>query len=270
MILMPHFVSDPASQITPTRSWVLAFDASAPRSTIAVGWVGESPDDTHLIASDEDKDGANQCSIHLVPRIEAAVQRAGIQLRELSCIAVGCGPGIFTGSRVAVATAKGLALGLGVPCLGLSTLACLAASAPGVQELALNKHQRVLATLDARRNQVYGAIYRIGPGAVDFTREGEEQCTELAKLLAATKAPPPPAYGPGVGAYGSVIPEPARSLSLTSTGPTAKGLWRTTVHAWHCQEKTTASELEIVYLRASYAEMGINKPKRPVFHSPLL
>ena len=122
-------------------TWTLAFDASTAKTVVALGRARE------LVCSEELQEGANQASTHLVPTIHAVLARAGIGLRELSLVAAGRGPGTFTGARVAVATAKGLAHGLSIPTLGVSTLAALAASAP--------RSGRVLALLDARRGEVH-------------------------------------------------------------------------------------------------------------------
>ena len=70
--------------------------------------------------------------------------RADCGAAALPRIVCGCGPGSFTGVRIGIATARGLALGLAVPCDGVSTLAALAAGAPGA-----------LALVDARRGEVF-------------------------------------------------------------------------------------------------------------------
>lgn len=88
--------------------------------------------------------------------IEQLLAESGCRLRELAAIAVGLGPGSFIGVRVAVATAKGLALGAGVPLIGVSSLAALALSAarPG----------RIGVAIDAKKGQVYCGVYDV-PGA---------------------------------------------------------------------------------------------------------
>lgn len=65
----------------------------------------------------------------LLPRLDALLQEAGIARSELSGVAVGTGPGAFTGLRVGIATAKGLAHGLGLPILGIATSSALLAAA---------------------------------------------------------------------------------------------------------------------------------------------
>src|SRR5215210_5041977 len=72
--------------------------------------------------------------------VDEVLARAGCPPADLSQIIVGCGPGSFTGLRIGIATARGLALGLRLPCVGVSTLTALAAGAPGG-----------LALIDARR-----------------------------------------------------------------------------------------------------------------------
>jgi tRNA threonylcarbamoyladenosine biosynthesis protein TsaB len=80
----------------------------------------------------------------LLEDVDALLRQAGAHTRELGALAVGTGPGSFTGVRVGLATARGLALALGVPVAGVSTLAALAAGAPGA-----------LPVIDARRGEVF-------------------------------------------------------------------------------------------------------------------
>ncbi|MGN6514107.1 MAG: tRNA (adenosine(37)-N6)-threonylcarbamoyltransferase complex dimerization subunit type 1 TsaB [Lysobacteraceae bacterium] len=89
-----------------------------------------------------------------LPWAEALLAEAGIAKAQLDAVAVGRGPGAFTGVRLAIALGQGIALGLDRPLLPVSTLAALAADAPG---------ERVLAAIDARMGEVYlGAFAREG------------------------------------------------------------------------------------------------------------
>lgn len=89
-----------------------------------------------------------------LPWAEALLAEAGLARSQLDAIAVGRGPGAFTGVRLGVAIAQGIALALDVPVLPVSTLLALAARAPATAE-------RVLAAIDARMGEVYlGAFVR--------------------------------------------------------------------------------------------------------------
>jgi tRNA threonylcarbamoyladenosine biosynthesis protein TsaB len=76
--------------------------------------------------------------------VDALLRQAGAHTRELEGIAVGIGPGSFTGIRIGLATARGLALALGVPVAGVSTLDALSTGAPGA-----------VPVIDARRGEVF-------------------------------------------------------------------------------------------------------------------
>ena len=100
----------------------------------------------------------------LVPRLHS--QRLFPLLRELlspgdlgaqgiDAIAYGCGPGSFTGLRIAASAVQGLAFTAGLPCIGVSTLLCLAQTA--LREAAVQPEDTVLATLDARLDELYYA-----------------------------------------------------------------------------------------------------------------
>lgn len=134
---------------------LLAFDTSTDRLSIAVEragrqWLHEGP-------------GGAQASTDLIPAILGLLAQAGLSLAALDALVFGRGPGAFTGLRSACAVAQGLAFGAragaGIPVLPVDTLLALA-------EEARHAHgsTRVLATLDARMDQVYAAAYRWDAG----------------------------------------------------------------------------------------------------------
>jgi tRNA threonylcarbamoyladenosine biosynthesis protein TsaB len=93
----------------------------------------------------------------LMPLVERVVERSGFGFSDLSRIAVTVGPGSFTGLRVGIAAARGLALATGKPAIGLTTLAAFAAPL-----IAEDDTSPVVAAVDARHDHVYLQI--IGPG----------------------------------------------------------------------------------------------------------
>lgn len=95
----------------------------------------------------------------LLEDVDALLRRAGTQTRDVDALAVGIGPGSFTGVRIGLSTARGLALALGIPVAGVSTLEALEAGAPGA-----------LAVIDARRHEVFVPGRVLAPGDVDVDR----------------------------------------------------------------------------------------------------
>ena len=95
----------------------------------------------------------------ILPMIEALLAEAGISRRQLDGIAVGRGPGAFTGVRLAISVAQGLALGLDLPVVPVSSLAALALDAPAD---AVHRENAILAVIDARMGEVYAGAFRRG------------------------------------------------------------------------------------------------------------
>jgi tRNA threonylcarbamoyladenosine biosynthesis protein TsaB len=85
----------------------------------------------------------------LVSLVDAALKQANLRLVDLAAVAVSQGPGSYTGLRIGVSTAKGIAYALDIPLIGINTLQAMAAS----QQLAEGEY--VVAVLDARRKEVY-------------------------------------------------------------------------------------------------------------------
>jgi len=111
---------------------ILAFDSATNVATSAL------VDDGEVLGERTSR------AVTLLEDIDALVRQAGARTRDLQGLAVGTGPGSFTGIRVGLATARGLALALGIPVAGVSTLDALAAGAPGA-----------LPVIDARRGEVF-------------------------------------------------------------------------------------------------------------------
>jgi tRNA threonylcarbamoyladenosine biosynthesis protein TsaB len=102
----------------------------------------------------------------LTPMIQFVARQAEVELSELGGIAVDVGPGLFTGLRVGVATAKAIAFALRVPMIGVSSLDLLA--------FPVRFSSRLIVTaIDARRGELYYAFYRQVPGGVQRVSEHE-------------------------------------------------------------------------------------------------
>src|SRR5205809_6476708 len=111
---------------------ILAFDTATDVATSA------------LVSDGEVLGERTSHAVTVLEDVDALLRQAGAHTREHDGIAVGIGPGSFTGVRVGLATARGLALALGIPVAGVSTLDALAAGAPGA-----------LPVVDARRQEVF-------------------------------------------------------------------------------------------------------------------
>lgn len=223
--------------------WLLAIDTSTPMTALALGRGGE------LVAQARHDDRARPGSELLTPRIAALLAEAGVTARDLAAVAVGVGPGTFTGTRVALATAKGLASALPCPLYAVSTLAAVAAGAAA--------DGAVLATIDARRGEVYAGWFDVG--ADGPAARGAEMVCPLDHVLAdMSGVPGSQVVGSGAPAWGQHEP-----------GVDPRGLWRAAVLAARGAPVEVAA-IDATYLRASYAELGVNTPKQPPVRSPFV
>lgn len=130
---------------------LLAFDTSTPATVVGV----LGPEGTVVERRDDPPSGSRPHHTDLLLALATeALAAGGLGFGDLERIAVGTGPGGFTGLRIGVASARALAQGLGVPLVGVSSLRALAAGAPAGEP--------VLAVLDARRGETFVAAYEDG------------------------------------------------------------------------------------------------------------
>jgi tRNA threonylcarbamoyladenosine biosynthesis protein TsaB len=139
---------------------VLGFDTATPSTTVGLRLSEESARVArHDPAPTEHPGHATE----LLAMAAQLLAEAGVAWSALDRIAVGVGPGTFTGLRVGIATARGLAQSLSVDLLGISSLRALAQGAS-----AQYGHERVLAVIDARRGEAFAAAYSVtGPDSID-------------------------------------------------------------------------------------------------------
>jgi tRNA threonylcarbamoyladenosine biosynthesis protein TsaB len=131
---------------------------------------------------------------HLLGLIDAVLSDARLSRLDLGAIAFGRGPGAFTGVRMAVAAAQGIAYGLGIPAIPVSSLAALAQEAYG-----RGAATPLLALLDARMGEVYAGGFDVDPDGLVTTRGDERLCRPEDLELPGDDVWS--AFGPGERAY---------------------------------------------------------------------
>jgi tRNA threonylcarbamoyladenosine biosynthesis protein TsaB len=96
-------------------------------------------------------------SVHLMQMIDQLLHSNRIKTADIKLVSVGCGPGSFTGIRIAVSTAKTMALALNIPCVGINTLDAMAHCISGQGDI-------LCPMIDARKQQIYWRIYEMKDG----------------------------------------------------------------------------------------------------------
>ena len=127
----------------------------------------------------------------LLSMVDAVLAEAGVQLRELDALVVGRGPGSFTGVRLAVGVAQGLAYGADLRVIAVSDLAMLAQGVAGRHACA-----QIVACMDARMDEVYWCTFVRGENGL-VTATHAERLGSPDSVVAT--APPPPFVGVGEG-----------------------------------------------------------------------
>ena len=145
---------------------ILAFETTAKAGSVAL------LEDGKLLAESYQNTGLTH-SQTLMVMAEDMLKAAGKTMSDVTAVAVAEGPGSFTGVRIGVAAAKGLAWGAELPCYGVSTLESMALTL-GIYE------GYICACMDARRNQVYNSLFYVNYGVPE--RVCEDRAIALADL----------------------------------------------------------------------------------------
>ncbi|TNI89069.1 tRNA (adenosine(37)-N6)-threonylcarbamoyltransferase complex dimerization subunit type 1 TsaB [Aeromonas sobria] len=181
----------------------------------------------------------------ILPMVQAVLEDAGITLSDLDAIAFGRGPGSFTGVRIGISVAQGLAFGVGVPLIGISTLAAMAQGA-----YRLDGAEQVLTAIDARMNEVYFGRYELIDGRMQLV--GDEVVSDPAALVDARgkQAGPVTCVGTGFETYGETLSGLADELAVSQVRfPAAEDMLPLARAAWLAGEAVPVEQATPVYLR---------------------
>ncbi|MFH0945104.1 MAG: tRNA (adenosine(37)-N6)-threonylcarbamoyltransferase complex dimerization subunit type 1 TsaB [Planctomycetota bacterium] len=223
----------------------LGIEASAPSASVAlfqgVDWPGERSEQIVL-------DAACGAARGLAPSISELLARCGLAPADLDLIAVGLGPGGYTGTRLALATAKTLSFVLRKPILGVSSTQALAAG-DAVPE------GRVLAVFDARKGMVYGGLYEKPAGKPPIETEAPflRSASEVVRGLTEE-----------IFVVGSGLPVLERSAGRSLRGDvdrtqTAREVLFVATARYSQGERDRERDLLPLYLRPSEAEILFEK-----------
>ena len=189
-------------------------------------------------------------SQRLLPLVHGLLSETPYAISDVEGIAVSRGPGSFTGLRIGLATARGLALALNVPVVGISSLEVLAHGA-GVNGL-------VCPTLNARREQVYAGLFRAGDGQPQVLIDGQALASD--DLLAQLSQWEEPVWF--CGDAGEPVWQQARHKLAEARLVPAHYRWNRAAaladlafYRWQQGEMVTEQQLTPLYLRESQAEL---------------
>jgi tRNA threonylcarbamoyladenosine biosynthesis protein TsaB len=187
----------------------------------------------------------------LAPAVRFCFEQAGVGADDVTGVAVGLGPGLFTGLRVGLATAQAFAAARSLPAVGLAGLDVLAFRVRSTRRL-------ICATVDARRGELFWALYRSSPGGV-------QRCSELTvgtadDLAAELEATGEESYVVGDGALRArdvLARVDGAELAGPDTGwPDAADLAALAVPRFVREDTVRPDQLQPIYLRPADARIG--------------
>ena len=211
---------------------ILAFDTSTEYLSLAISKGGET--------FSYDCNAGQTHSQIILPQIKALLDKANLQLSDLSGIAFGAGPGSFTGVRIAAGVAQGLGFGGNLPVVGVCTLLALAEA---------SEAENVIACLDARMGEVYHAAYKKVGGEWQCFAEPGLYKPEAVPALEAAKWT---GAGSGWQTYSTQLSAVYEGQLLTTSPqllPTASAILKLALPQFAKGEGAAASDAMPIYIR---------------------
>lgn len=205
---------------------ILAIDTSTRTASVAVLGGTREVEIDHAVGSHSDD---------LVALIDRALADAGLALAALDGVAVGAGPGSFTGLRIAMATAKGLCFAAGLPLWPVSSLAALALDAVDTLVAADPPEEPagalLVPLLDARRDEVFAGLYRAAGGGVtavaaDAVIPVAGVAAAVADALARTGSSRAILIGDALDTHGAALAAAGEVVVGARTAPSARSVGR--------------------------------------------
>ncbi|MEK7222273.1 MAG: tRNA (adenosine(37)-N6)-threonylcarbamoyltransferase complex dimerization subunit type 1 TsaB [Nitrospirota bacterium] len=228
---------------------LLAIETATPAQSVAL------VEDDRLLAELSYEAQGNRGGV-LLPTVDQVLKKAGVAARDLDVVAVSVGPGSFTGLRVGLATAKGLALGAGARLVGVPTLEALA-------EGYASADATICALLDAYRGEVYMALFRRNGNALErLSPDAVLAPGAVASALAAVEGPVH-LIGNGAARYREPLEAALGGRVCVSdeglrAAPTAAVVARLGIRQFAGGNKPDA-EVALTYLRRAEAEVNWEK-----------
>ena len=225
---------------------ILAIETAVEKVSVALG-------DSSGIAAASSLTSDRRHAESLTPMIQFACRHAGISTSDISAIAVDIGPGLFTGMRVGIATAEMMAWSLDVPVVPMCSLDVLAAS-------LWHSEDTVVAALDARRGEVYWAMYRPDVTHRTMTRLSEPVVATPEDMIVHVNDRGEPVWCVGTGF--ERYRDDAESITMASFAPThlsmpdAQWMIDVAVQRVARDEVVSARDITPMYLRVPDAEIN--------------
>lgn len=219
---------------------VLGIETSTPQASVAVG------SEQGVVASALVSRGATYNEF-LLPAIRFCLEGAGLELRNVGGIAVSLGPGLFTGLRVGVATAKALAQALSVPICGMASLDLVA------YEVRYSP-KTICVALDARRSEVFCAFYRSSPGGIQRMSDYRVERPERLAVGLASRPEDVLLVGNGALLYRTLFEEAGSVVeigTMSHSFPNAVSLVELSVPRMYREDFDSLYDLKPLYLRQS-------------------
>lgn len=238
---------------------VLALDTATEECAVGIGEWPRAGDGEAEVLGELNLDVPRAALTHLMPGVVRLLDACDVRIRDVEAVVVGRGPGSFTGVRIGVAAAKGLAHGLGVPLWGIGTLDAVAERFRGREGL-------VAVIGDAMRGEVYPALFRCSSGAVerlwaDSVAKPELAAGEIASAVGSGSGSRPGQVllvGNGLRKYRdvflSVLGDTAEVADGAEWTPTGASLLSAAWHLRAFDEPGAVGEVLPVYTRLSDAE----------------